>query len=387
MRLLLVTEEVNCGGAELSFFALCRALASRSSVHLALSAASLKNPTILRLSESLQDTSIKLHRCRTPLNPGTFANLHRALRRPAARELAGLIAAVRPDAVVANLPTVERGQAVIDAADLSEPRPSVWGFLHLAQEPSTIGAKLGKLRDLMVPRLLRRFDGLLTVSTAGARDISARYEMSAPEVLHPPTVTVQPSASPADRRSRRAAEGLPDRFLLGIVGRVQVHHKGHDAALRLTRHLLDGGLPVHLVVVGDGPDSAVVRRLAGELRLSSHVSFMGWREDAANLIPLLSALIMPSRYEGMPLVALQAAAARVPVVGYAVDGLAELLPGEFTVPAGDEAALADAVAGLVGGGLRWPEEELADRARTWADPGNAAERLLMILRSRVPTRS
>jgi glycosyltransferase involved in cell wall biosynthesis len=384
MRLLLVMEEVNCGGAELSFFALCRALASRTTVDLALYEGSLANSTIRALCESLRDTSVTVHRCRTRLNPGTFSNLHRNLRRPAARELADLIGTIRPDAVVVNLPTVERGQAVVDAADLVVPRPPVWGFLHLAQRPSTIGAKLGKLRDLMVPQLLRRFDGLLTVSTTGARAISARYRMRAPEVLYPPIPTVRPFPSTLDRKSRRAKVGLPDTFLLGIVGRVEIHHKGHDAALRVTRQLLEAGLPIHLVVVGDGPDSAVVRGLAERLQVASVASFLGWRQDAGDLIPLLSAVIMPSRYEGMPLVAMQAAAAGVPVVGYDVDGLAELLPPEFRVAAGDETALANTVAALVSGSLHWPTEELARRATAWSDPEKAADRLLMILQSRVP---
>jgi glycosyltransferase involved in cell wall biosynthesis len=86
----------------------------------------------------------------------------------------------------------------------------------------------------------------------------------------------------------------------------------------------------------------------------------------------------------MPLVAMQAAAAGVPVVGYDVDGLAELLPPEFRVAAGDETALANAVAALASGSLHWPTEELARRATAWSDPGKAADRLLMILQSRVP---
>ena len=118
MRILLIMEEVSCGGAELSFFALCQALATRCDVHVALYEGSLDNPTIRALCDSLRSTSTTVHRCTIPLNPGTLANLHRSFRRPAARMLADLIRIVRPDAVVVNLPTVERGQAVADAVEL-----------------------------------------------------------------------------------------------------------------------------------------------------------------------------------------------------------------------------------------------------------------------------
>lgn len=380
MRLILVIEEVNCGGAELSFFALCRALANRAVVHLAISEESLKNSSIKALHDSLSDTAITVHRCRTPLNPGTLSNLHRRLRWSAAREIADLIRTIAPDAVVVNLPTIERGQAVVDAADLVVPSPPVWGFLHLTQKPSIIGAQLGRFRDLMVPALLRRFDGLFTVSTHGAGDIAARYHTRPPVVLYPP-ISLEPPSSSGNRKARRAEENLPEKFLLGMVGRVQIHHKGHDAALRLLRRLVDAGQAVHLVVVGDGPDMVPVQTLARELQIFGNVSFLGWRQDAGELIPLLDLVIMPSRYEGMPLVALQAAAARVPVVGYAVGGLSELLPPEFTVPPGDETALTAATSAVIAGSLQWPTEELAQRAAGWSDPAAAAERVLAALQS------
>lgn len=382
MRLLLVMEEIKCGGAELSFFALCRALSQRAEVHLAVYQGSLRNPTLRRLCDGLADTSVKVHRFDVPLNPGTFTNLHRLLRTSAARKLASLIEAIRPDAVVVNLPTVERGQAVVDAANLVSPRPPVWGLVHSANRPSMIGAKLGHFRNLMVPGLLRRFDRLLTVSTAGAEEIARRYRMSPPQVLHPAIALPPRPASDRERSAGRAAAGLPDTFLLGIVGRVHVH-KGQDAAVRVAARLLDAGLPLHLVVVGDGPNLAAIQRLVQQLRMVDRVSLMGWRQDADELIPLLSAVIMPSKHEGMPLTALQAASARVPVLGYAVDGLSELLPDGFKVPYGDEAALAEVAAGLMTGTKLWPREEIGQLAEKWSDPDNAAARLLSMLGSAI----
>jgi glycosyltransferase involved in cell wall biosynthesis len=293
--------------------------------------------------------------------------------------LADLIRKTRPDAVLVNLPTVERGQAVLDAAELVTPRPPVWGFLHSANRPSTIGAKLGRVRDLLVPRLLPRFDHLLAVSSAGAQEVARRYHLEPPEVLRPPIAQPARPTSPTDRSTRRKAAALPETFLLGIVGRVQAD-KGHDAALRLTARLRAAGHPIHLVVIGQGPNSAAVQRLSRRLQISEAVSFLGWRDDADQLIPLLDAVIMPSRHEGMPLTALQAAAARVPVIGYAVDGLAELLPEGFHARYGDEAALAHAVAGLVQGSNIWPSDAMEQQAREWSDPDRVASQLLKSLR-------
>ena len=49
--------------------------------------------------------------------------------------------------------------------------------------------------------------------------------------------------------------------------------------------------------------------------IASAVRFLGWRDDIERLIPLFDAVLMPSRYEGFPQVAVQAVTAHVPVVG------------------------------------------------------------------------
>ena len=371
-------EEVKCGGAELSFFALCRALATRCDLHLAVSRRALDHP-ILRASCRALPDSVKLHYSNAPLNAGTVANLSRRLRTAGATELAGIIGATRPDIILVNLPTVERGQTVVDAAERSTPRPPVWGFLHLSQLPSVIGAQLGSVRNVLVPRLIRRFDRLLTVSRAGSREVVERYGLPAPDVIHPPTQGLSPLPPGSDRTQLRHAEGLADRFLLAMVGRVQIHHKGHDAALRVTRRLLRAGLDLQLVIVGDGPDLHAVQQLAERLGIPSAVRFLGWRDDVERLIPLFDAVLMPSRYEGLPQVAVQAVTAGVPVAGYAVGGLAELLPEEFTAPPGDEERLAEIVGSIADEPGRWPTRELALRGAAWSDPGAAAERLLGLM--------
>ena len=381
MRIFLVMEELQCGGAELAFFALCRALSERCEVHLALSQASLQNPMIRSLHDSLGDTPVSIHRCETPLNPGTITNLHPLLRRAAARELASLMDAVQPDVVIVNLPTIERGQAVVDAANICRLRPPVWGYLHLSQRPSMIGSKLGHARDFMAAKLIRRFDRLLTVSEDGARELVHRYGTDSPHVVQPPTGTLVPLPAGADRSRLRTAQGLPNTFLLGMVGRITIHHKGHDVALRVMRKLLEQGHAVHLVVIGDGPDRQKVRTMADRLGIASAVTFLGWRDDIDRLMPLLDAVLMPSRYEGLPQVAVQAVTAHVPVLGYAVGGLAELLPSPFAVAYGAEDKLVAGIVSLLKNPGQWPAEEVRLRATTWCEPRNAAEKVLALTRS------
>jgi glycosyltransferase involved in cell wall biosynthesis len=340
----------------------------------------LRNPAIAALCTPDGTAGTTIHPSQAPLYPGTISNLHPLFRRRPARELARLIDRIKPACIIANLPTVERGQTIVDAARLGKSRPPVWGFLHLVQRPSTLGVKFGPLRNLMVAALIRRFDRLLTVSHNGARQISERYRIPLPAVIHPPPSPLKPIAAPAERALRRQREDLSDGVLVGMVGRVQLRQKGHDGALHLVARLNRQGHPITLVVIGDGPDLPDVRRLAEKLGVTSRVRFLGWRQDAGALIPLLDIVLLPSHFEGLPQTALQSATARVPVIAYDVDGLRELLPPAFLVPHGDEVRLADVLLNVVQGTLVWPGDEMAARAKAWGNPAHAAERVLGLLR-------
>ena len=230
----------------------------------------------------------------------------------------------------------------------------------------------------MVPRLIGRFDRLLTVSQNGARELAQRYGLRFPDVIRPPTPELQPVPPGSARRAQREQVGLPRGFLLGLVGRVQLRQKGHDVALRVFAELARRHPEVQLVVIGDGPDLPRVQGQAGKLGLGSRVSFLGWRPDVGSLIPLLDLVLLPSHFEGLPQTALQASTARVPVVAYAVDGLPELLPAEFLVKHGDEAALARLVRAVYQGELAWPAQAMAQRAAAWGNPETAAEQLLAL---------
>jgi glycosyltransferase involved in cell wall biosynthesis len=99
-----------------------------------------------------------------------------------------------------------------------------------------------------------------------------------------------------------------------------------------------------LDMVGDGPLRGDLERLAGNLGLSERVRFHG-DVDHAELVPLYQAadaLVVSSRHEAQCMVALEAAACGVPVVGTRVGVLPEISPAA-TVAVADAAALAQAL--------------------------------------------
>jgi len=83
--------------------------------------------------------------------------------------------------------------------------------------------------------------------------------------------------------------------------------------------------PVHLLMVGDGPDRGPAEILARELGVQEHISFLGKQDHVERLIPLAHVLLMPSELEAFGLAALEAMACGVPPIGTDAGGVPELI--------------------------------------------------------------
>jgi N-acetyl-alpha-D-glucosaminyl L-malate synthase BshA len=108
--------------------------------------------------------------------------------------------------------------------------------------------------------------------------------------------------------------------------------------------------PAHLYMVGDGPDRPEAHRLARDLGLERHVTFMGKQDHVERLFPKMHVLLMPSEMESFGLGALEGMACGVPPVATRVGGLPELVTDGvdgFLEPVGDIAAQARRVIELL----------------------------------------
>lgn len=374
-RILFLSDATIYGGAENAMFTAAEALArKRVTVAVGVPASGERHRSRLNHLERMGAAIVTAD---GPLAAGLHGLLSARLRRGAARRAARLIEHASPDAVVVNLPTVERGAALVDAAEMSGCRGRVAGYVHLGQLPSTFGARLGWLRDRLVPRHLARFAVLLAVCDTTAATLRP-VARGATVPVYPGSRAVRKTDWLARAEARRRL-GLADSPTIGLLGRVDFHHKGQDAAVRIAAALRRRGSRARWVVVGDGPDLPALRVLVHRHGLNDVFHVLGWRDDVLDVLPAFDVLAMPSRYEGLPLTAVEGIAARVPVVAFAVDGLSELLQPPFAVPPRDEAAFADALALVLDDPARWPAEERAALVARLCDPAAVADRILEAL--------
>jgi glycosyltransferase involved in cell wall biosynthesis len=182
----------------------------------------------------------------------------------------------------------------------------------------------------------RAADLVLAPSAATAAEIRRDYRVEDVAVI--PNVTGGLAVAPAGEM-----EGPPGYLL--FVGRLRIR-KGVEVLLEALRELRGRVPGAVLKIAGDGEHRSALERKAAGLGLT--VSFLGAR-DGSQVRALLAgaaALVVPSIYEGMPLVVLEAMERGVPVVASAVSGIPEVVvDGEtgWLVPPEDPEALAGAL--------------------------------------------
>ncbi len=149
------------------------------------------------------------------------------------------------------------------------------------------------------------------------------------------------------RPPRPRVAGRPARLLhVASLNRV----KDQATLMRAAALLADEGVSFQLDVVGADTLEGEVQRLAAALRVSDRVDFHGFlpHDRLRPLMERADLLLMSSRHEAGPVVALEAAVAGVPTVGTSVGHIQEWAPeAAVAVPIGDDRALAREIAALL----------------------------------------
>jgi glycosyltransferase involved in cell wall biosynthesis len=119
---------------------------------------------------------------------------------------------------------------------------------------------------------------------------------------------------------------LAGTVIVGAAGRLATP-KGFDVLLRAMRLLVDRApeARLQLWLAGDGQERAALESLATSLGLADRVRFLGHCGQAAmaRFWAAIDLFVLPSRWEGLPFVVLEAMAHAKPVVATTVDGVPE----------------------------------------------------------------
>jgi glycosyltransferase involved in cell wall biosynthesis len=169
-------------------------------------------------------------------------------------------------------------------------------------------------------------------------------------------------APPGMKQSLGFAEEDP---VILVLGRLEPQ-KGHRFLLEAHARVVRQFPKARLVCLGEGALREDLEEQTRHLQIQESVRFVGYQSNITEWLAMANFTVLPSLYEGLPLVAIESLAAQRPMVATAVDGTAEVVVNDktgLTVPPGDARELAQAILRL----LRQPElrHQLALTGRQW----------------------
>ena len=190
-----------------------------------------------------------------------------------------------------------------------------------------------------------RVDRHVCVSRAVARFSAARAGLPEEKlVVIPNGIDLQkyPARLAADLRSCGVE---PGHRVVSYVGRLD-RQKGLRWLIRTAAVWLKRLPDCDLLLVGKGPERSKLERFCRGLGIARRVHFAGWRRDVPEILAASDLLVLPSKWEGMPNVVLEAMASRLPVLATDVEGVRELLGPDAdaqTIGYGDSEALVEKI--------------------------------------------
>lgn len=138
-------------------------------------------------------------------------------------------------------------------------------------------------------------------------------------------------------------------LVVGWIGRLS-NEKGADIFLRAAASVLAECPGTRFVVVGDGPDLALLNALIDDLNIRKSVSLVGRREDMPAVYASLDVMVSSSRQEGLPMAILEGMASGLPLVATAVGDVPTVVregSTGFLVASEDVKSLAAGIVGLL----------------------------------------
>jgi glycosyltransferase involved in cell wall biosynthesis len=237
---------------------------------------------------------------------------------------------VNPETVIVSQGRVESGCAAVLAAKRAGIRTV--SYIPMAHPVSVSGKPIAaSLRDAVNRYFYQLPDKFVTISN-GVRDMLRARGAKSPVAVVPNGIdplTVQKSDRKEFRESHQISE---HHYVVAVVGRIEFRQKRQDFALRSLARLRNKLRDWKLLFIGSGPDQAKLSNMISEMKVGDYAQVLPYIPTRERIYGGIDVLLIPSRFEGVPLVMLEAMSCGRPVVASNVDGMAESLPDGWLFP-------------------------------------------------------
>jgi glycosyltransferase involved in cell wall biosynthesis len=217
-------------------------------------------------------------------------------------------------------------------------RHEVWVYVPMTYTAQHMGYRAGAWRDHLLAPWVKRVAGWITINQQQAARLSSHWQVQAPVLALPnrarlARLGVQPPSPSADGRLRVA-----------FVGRYDLKQKGLDWLIEMIRQHPAWRRLMRWHFQGRGPGDMALLELASEL--GPHHVMVNRHAPLNDALAVNDVLLLCSRFEGLPLVALEAVSRGWPVVASHACGLQDILPARSQFDFGDVQGMSKALASV-----------------------------------------
>ena len=259
-----------------------------------------------------------------PTHTAKFQAVRRYFQTKALLELHARINTYQPDLVLIIQGNIEQGCTGFGLC--GRLKCPVISYIPVPHKHADMGAKLGALRDFTCRGLYAEPDGFITISGTLGAMLKAYGARGRIEIVEN-GIPLDRFKQLLDKRAARANLGVPvDGFVWGQMGRVEFKQKGQDFTLEGFRVRMIDHPDESLAFLGSGPDSPLLEAAVSQCE---RVYCLPWSDDPSSFLSAIDGLLLPSRYEGVPLVMLEALANGIPVASTNRDGMVDWLPEDW----------------------------------------------------------
>jgi glycosyltransferase involved in cell wall biosynthesis len=216
---------------------------------------------------------------------------------------------------------------------------NVISYLPMAHSRSQRKERFAGIKDWLLSSYYKMPDKFITISEAVRRQIKSRDVLASIKVIHN-GVDFSALKQACSDKENNSEFFLDERFTVVLPGRIEFKQKGHDVLLdAIVKNRVQFNA-WRFLIVGDGPDLDKLKHRIDEFGLEDIVQHAPWQDNMNPVFCKAQLLVMPSRFEGVPVTALEAMYLRKVLVASDIDEFRELLPHSWLFEAENPDSLA-----------------------------------------------
>lgn len=119
-----------------------------------------------------------------------------------------------------------------------------------------------------------------------------------------------------------------DEIVLGFISRLSIQ-KGIPYLLKLAKRMHDNKQNFTLLIIGDGDQKEYIANFVKKYNLTNEVKLYGFQKDVVPILKSIDVLLLPSLFEGFPMIILEALCSGTPVIASNVNGVPEIIKNSY----------------------------------------------------------